>query len=394
MRIPNPEQNLLETLLEDSWATHMRRSIISSVIYILLILIFLILPVQILHYLTQNFETTFVPFRPPCAYFWTNGQILLEVTAVYLVVYYAIEPFRATLRKYLDHYMPIVCRSLGLETFLLPIKADNLKKLENGGNIDEVLEIQMNTNLLGPRKLSPRRTPRLVGVRMICLVFLVWFIVLLVNVSLLSLITLAMYLPHFAFRLEGETIHGPYGLFATVLVAWLSWQRREKIFNLCNQFNGPSENILLYVVIPILNTSLLSFVFGAHPKPMHRDKMQVCWSSVYIFFVWKRKLHKMRPWFTFNIFLPFFLYFFVVKSTTEGHILETTILRIETFYACQRWIVTCVKEYIGGIWSSAFFFCIYDILTTQALPRLSLFHDALRDKKYLIGKKLQEYKKD
>ena len=42
----------------------------------------------------------------------------------------------------------------------------------------------------------------------------------------------------------------------------------------------------------------------------------------------------------------------------------------------------------------AFFFCIYDILTTQALPRLSLFHDALRDKKYLIGKKLQEYKKD
>ena len=206
----------------------MRRSIISSVIYILLILIFLILPVQILHYLTQNFETTFVPFRPPCAYFWTNGQILLEVTAVYLVVYYAIEPFRATLRKYLDHYMPIVCRSLGLETFLLPIKADNLKNLENGGNIDEVLEIQMNTNLLGPRKLSPRQTPTFVGVRMICLIFLVWFLVLLVNVSLLSLITLAMYLPYFAFRLEGEIIHGPYGLFATVLVAWLSWQRQEK----------------------------------------------------------------------------------------------------------------------------------------------------------------------
>ena len=125
----------------------------------------------------------------------------------------------------------------------------------------------------------------------------------------LSLITLAMYLPYFAFRLEGEIIHGPYGLFATVLVAWLSWQRREKIFNLCNQFNGPSENILLYIVIPILNTSLLSFVFGAHPKPMHRNLMQVIWSNMYftiaflfialyIFVVCKRKLHKMRPWFT------------------------------------------------------------------------------------------------
>ena len=66
---------------------------------------------------------------------------------------------------------------------------------------------------------------------------------------------------------------------------------------------------------------------------------------------------------------------------------------IETFYACQRWIVAFIKDYIGGIWSSTFFFCIYDILTTQALPRLSLLHDAL-DKKYLIGKKLQEFKKD
>ena len=397
----------------------MRRSIISSVIYILLILIFLILPVQILHYLTQNFESTFVPFRPPCAYFWTNGQILLEVTAVYLVVYYAIEPFRATLRKYLDHYMPIVCRSLGLETFLLPIKADNLKNLENGGNIDEVLEIQMNTNLLGPRKLSPRQTPTFVGVRMICLVFLVWFLVLLVNVSLLSLITLAMYLPYFAFRLEGEIIHGPYGLFATVLVAWLSWQRQEKIFNFCNRFDGLSENILLYIVIPIFNTSLLSFLFGAHPKHMHRNLMQVIWSNIYftiaflfialgmslseIFVVCKRKLHKMRPWFTSHILLPFFLCIFVKsiiggdarsKDVTTVSILETTILHIETFYACQRWIVAFIKDYIGGIWSSTFFFCIYDILTTQALPRLSLLHDALRDKKYLIGKKLQEFKKD
>ena len=263
---------------------------------------------------------------------------------------------RGTLRKYLDHYLPIVCRSLGLETFLLPIKADNLKKLENGGNIDEVLEIQMNTNLLGPRKLSPRKTPRFVGIRMICLIFLVWFAVLLVNVSLLSLITLAMYLPHFAFRLEGETIHGPYGLFATVLVAWLSWQRREKILNLCNQFNGPSENILLYVVIPILNTSLLSFVFGAHPKPMHRDKMQVCWSSVYIYFLsGKENCTRCVLVHLYTFSCHSFFTFFVVKSTTEGHILETTILRIETFYACQRWIVTCVKEYIGGIWSSAFF---------------------------------------
>ena len=44
--------------------------------------------------------------------------------------------------------MPIVCRSLGLETFLLPIKADNLKKLENGGNIDEVLEIDSKDKYL------------------------------------------------------------------------------------------------------------------------------------------------------------------------------------------------------------------------------------------------------
>ena len=84
-----------------------------------------------------------------------------------------------------------------------------------------------------------------------------------------------MYLPYFAFRLEGEIIHGPYGLFATVLVAWLSWQRQEKIFNFCNRFDGLSENILLYIVIPIFNTSLLSFLFGHAGCPLsllHGDR--------------------------------------------------------------------------------------------------------------------------
>ena len=419
MRIPNPEQNLLETLLEDSWATHMRRSVISSVIYILLILIFLILPVQILHYFTQKFEVAFVPFRPPCAYFWTNGQILLEVTAVYLVVYYAIEPFRATLRKYLDHYLPIVCRSLGLETFLLPIKAENLKKLEGSGNIDEVLEIQEKTKLLGPRKLSPRKTPNFVGIRMISLIFLVWFAVLLVNVSLLSLITLAMYLPYLAFRCEGEIIHGPYGLLGTVLVAWLSWHRREKISNFCNQFDGLPEKFLVYIVVPIFNTSLLSFVVGSHPTRAYRNLMQVIWSNIYftiaflflalgmllsaVSVVCKRKLHDMRPWFTSHILLPFFLCIFVKSiigrdarsdDVTTESILEMAILHAETFYVCQRWLLTFVKDYIGGIWSNIFLFCMYDIVKTQALPRLSLLHDSLRDKKYLVGKKLQEFKKD
>ena len=110
---------MLETLLEDSWGTHMRRSVVSSVIYILLIIMFLILPVQMMQYSQFSALRNLVPFRPPCAYFWVNGQVLLEVTAVYLVVYYAIEPFRAALRESMDLYLPKVCRVLGLEKYLL-----------------------------------------------------------------------------------------------------------------------------------------------------------------------------------------------------------------------------------------------------------------------------------
>ena len=56
-------------------------------------------------------------------------------------------------------------------------------------------------------------------------------------------------------------------------------------------------------------------------------------------------------------------------------------------------LIILIKDYVGGVWSTIFLICMYDIVMVQVLPVVSSFHKVLRDEKYLIGKKLQNYEK-
>jgi len=417
VRIPKPEQNLLETLLEDSWGTHMRRSIVSSVIYILLIILFLILPVEIAQHCPLPFIRNIVPFRPPCAYFWVNGQILLEVTAVYLVVYYAIEPFRAALRQSMDHSLPKVCKILGLETYLLPIKTEVLVALENGEDLIKALNVRSSDAsskiLLGPRKLCPRRTPSYVVIRLSILIALIWFTVLFINIAILCCLGVGIYLPFFAFRLEAGNGHGPYGLVGTVLVGWLVKHRLNIFMNLHNRIQALPSRIFLYVIQPIFLTSLLSNIFNSTAMTYdyyeRSNLLRVIYSNYYFSFgfvlllvlspiMYKKNRNIMPSWYFFYMVLPFcfcvLANLFIGGGQIPGDINTVTHTQNQrqnnSFHDA---LIILIKDYVGGVWSTIFLICMYDIVMVQVLPVVSSFHRVLRDEKYLIGKKLQNYEK-
>ena len=422
---------MLETLLEDSWGTHMRRSVVSSVIYILLIIMFLILPVQMMQYSQFSALRNLVPFRPPCAYFWVNGQVLLEVTAVYLVVYYAIEPFRAALRESMDLYLPKVCRVLGLEKYLLPIKSDVLIALENGQDVNLVPETDSDgipyVKMAGPRKLYPRKTPSYVFMRIMALVFLIWFVVLIINIILLSLLGFGIYLPFYAFGIEGSNMHGPYGLVATVLLGWMAKHRVHVFIRIFHSAKTIPTRILLFVMQPLFLTSMLTHFTNGNMTNNTYDirsrstVFNIVSSNYYLLIalvvlmislpiVYQQNLRIVPSWYFAYMVLPFCICvcanLIVRESTTTRNDIEIATITTQTsgiLYATndgmhsskgmQDILYILAKDYLGGIWGTAFLICLYDILSLQVLPTVSSFHNMLRDEKYLIGRKLQTYEK-
>ena len=324
VRIPNPDQNLLETLLEDSWGTHARRSIVSSVIYILLIICYLIVPVTLLKSIPLGVVQAILPLRPPTSYVWVNGQLLSEICVAYLIVYYTIDPFKQMLRNVLDKVLPKVFKFLGLEAFLMPLPAPTKEETPRFlGTFNGAL--YTDADFHGPRKILQRKTPSWCALRVGVLGLIVWVAVVCLNVAILTVFASAMYLPFWAFRIKETYQHGPYGVLATGMLMYLLWNRRDKLHQAweLGRYLGAARPFVLAAsaVVPYLVTS-------------------------------------------------------VVNCTLS----EKSLKGVE--------FVDMAKDTLGGIWTLGLLFVVFDMISNKLIPTWVAFHTILRDKKYLKGRRL------
>ena len=335
VRVPNPDQNLLETLLDDSWATHARRSFVSSVIYVMLILCFLIIPTELLSILPFDWVAKMLPFRPPTSYTWVNGQLLCEVTVAYLIVYYTIEPFKKALRVGLERFLPNICSLLGLELYMLPVEIPEDLMLGNEENLNVFLASKRGADyqkveFFGPRKLFPRKKPTWCFPRLLMLVFVIWVAVIAINTIILALFALAIYSPFWAFAVPAADQHGPYGFAASSVLGFLLANRVEKLRR--NVLGMLVENSKIFIVGIVLVAVGVNNVIGDTPLAIGNVRMAL--------------------------------------------------------WPICIWSLQIVRTMVGLIWLSCMTWCIHDIVQTNLLPAWSSLHDILRDKKYLVGRRL------
>ena len=340
VRVPNPEQNLLETLLDDSWATHARRSFVSSVIYVMLILCFLIIPTELLSILPFDCVAKMLPFRPPTSYIWVNGQLLCEITVAYLIVYYTIEPFKKALRVGLERFLPSICSLLGLELYMLPVEIPEDLMLGNEENLNVFLASKRGAEyqreeFFGPRKLFPRKKPTWCLPRLFMLVFVIWVAVIAINTIILALFALAIYSPFWAFAVPATDQHGPYGFAASSVLGYLLVNRIEKLRR--NILGILVENSKIFIVGIVLVAVGVHNVMGDTPLVIGKVQMAL-WSI--------------------------------------------------SLWSICIWSLEIIRTMVGLIWLSGLIMCIIDILQTNLLPAWSTLHDILRDEKYLIGRRL------
>jgi hypothetical protein len=94
VRTPDPHQNLLLTFLEDTVVTHMRRMILSSIVYLAIISGILIIPMHGVLYLHQKGMLGSQPPRLQTRYYLFGIQVGVEFIGLHLVLLASIEFYK------------------------------------------------------------------------------------------------------------------------------------------------------------------------------------------------------------------------------------------------------------------------------------------------------------
>ena len=178
----------------------------------------------------------------------------------------------------------------------------------------------------GPRKILGRKTPSWCTARMALLWLIVWMAVICLNAAIVIAFASAMCLPFWAFHIQKQYQHGPYGVLATLVLIYLLYNRKDRLHQIWVQQRDriglPRSFVLaLSAVVPYAFTSLING----------------------------------------NIYSN------STKNLTFGGM---------------------IKDTLGGVWSLALFVVLLDVASNKIIPTWVAFHTILRDKKYLEGRQL------
>ncbi len=286
VRTPDPQQNLLLTFLEDTVATHTRRMVLSSIVYLVIISGILMIPMHGILYLHRKGVFGALPPRLQTRYYFFGIQVGVEFVGLHLVLLASIEFYKRFVGRLQLSWLKRFSRMFGLYQYLMPVKEQEIVQCKCGvkydlnettlqlctkpgcllplprpakardifaeanRNKEEIEKIAARLQcrpdqIIFPEKdderteeenaklqpLYPRVRPRwLLTVRLILLVICAWITSALMVLAFAAFIILSARVPIWAFRIPVWLQHEPYvsALFMTMFVICMKAMRSQE----------------------------------------------------------------------------------------------------------------------------------------------------------------------